>query len=173
MLESSKKIGILILLIIIFSSLAIEYFYNRETFFGRRRRRRSKGSFYKIQQAIKQQQQQQRKQQRKQQQQQQQPISQNEIEQASGTSYNQELENLKRNYKGNLLGSIYKPEKKYKSIPDDIIPNINSMGPFQEKRQKIFDKNLKVNSKWGNLDDVYPSAVKTFTWKNNSATINN
>ena len=154
MLELSKKIGILILLIIIFSSLAMEYFYNRETFFGRRRRRRSKGSFYKIQQAIKQQQQQQRKQQ--------QPVSQSEIEQASGTSYNQELENLKRNYKGNLLGTNYKPEKKYKSIPDNIIPDINSMGPFQQKRQEIFDKNLKVNSKWGNLDDVYPSAVKTF-----------
>ena len=173
---SNKALIILLLIIIIFSLILwyLDIFSNKDNFFGRRRRRRGgrwlsnlykqqknphNGNIYRqhtgptkyvMDSSDK----------RKMQQDLRSSKSQAEIARQSGTSQHKEFEKIKRNYRGNLTGAVYTPSQPYPSQPANIIPTIDSMKPFNQKRTEIKQSHKNIDKKWHDVDELYSSTTK-------------
>tara|TARA_Y100001970_G_scaffold291846_1_gene430635 strand:+ start:1522 stop:2052 length:531 start_codon:yes stop_codon:yes gene_type:complete len=160
---SNKALIILLLIIIIFSLILwyLDTFSNKDNFFGRRRRRGRRwiGNIYRqhtgptkyvMDSSDK----------RKMQQDLRSAKSQAEIARQSGTSQHKEFEKIKRNYRGNLTGAVYTPSQPYPSQPANIIPTIDSMKPFNQKRNEIKQSHKNIDKKWHDVDELYASTTK-------------
>tara|TARA_Y100001970_G_scaffold291846_1_gene430634 strand:+ start:1182 stop:1469 length:288 start_codon:yes stop_codon:yes gene_type:complete len=75
--------------------------------------------------------------------------AQKEIAEKSGTSQAKEMEKLKKAYKGDTTGAVYVKDPDYEKQPDNIIPPIDSMGPFHARRQEIINKQRQKDIIWG------------------------